>query len=31
MEVTLSPGEDEAVVLANTKRVVNRAWALLED
>ena len=31
MEVTLRPGEDEAVVLANTKRVVNRAWALLED
>lgn len=31
MEVTLRPGEDEAVVLANTKRVINRAWALLED
>ena len=29
MEVTLRPGEDEAVVLANTKRVLNRAWALL--
>ena len=31
MEVTLRPGEDEEVVLANTKRVLNRAWALLED
>lgn len=31
MEVTLRPGEDEAVVLANTRRVLNRAWALLED
>lgn len=31
MEVTLRPGEDEDVVLANTKRVINRAWALLED
>ncbi|MFI3169557.1 MAG: TIM barrel protein [Faecalibacterium sp.] len=30
-EVTLRPGEDEDVVLANTKRVINRAWALLED
>ena len=29
MEVTLRPGEDEDIVLANTKRVVNRAWALL--
>lgn len=29
MEVTLRPGEDESVVLANTKRVINRAWALL--
>lgn len=28
MEVTLRPGEDEKIVLANTKRVVNRAWAL---
>lgn len=27
-EVTLRPGEDEQVVLANTKRVINRAWAL---
>lgn len=30
-EVTLRPGEDEDIVLANTKRVINRAWALLED
>lgn len=29
MEVTLRPGEDEDIVLANTKRVLNRAWALL--
>jgi hypothetical protein len=31
MEVTLRPGEDEEIVLANTKRVLNRAWSLLED
>lgn len=31
MEVMPRPGEDEGVVLANTKRVLNRAWALLED
>ena len=31
MEVTLRPGEDELIVLANTKRCLNRAWALLED
>ena len=31
MEVTLRPGEDEDIVLANTKRVLNRAWAMLED
>lgn len=31
MEVSPRPGEDERVVLANTKRVLNRAWALLED
>ena len=31
MEVTLRPGEDEDIVLANTKRVINRAWAMLED
>lgn len=29
MEVTPRPGEDEDIVLANTKRVINRAWALL--
>lgn len=28
MEVTLRPGEDEDIVLANTKRVLSRAWAL---
>ena len=31
MEVTLRPGEDEDIVLANTKRCLNRAWAMLED
>ena len=31
MEVTLRPGENEDIVLANTKRCLNRAWALLED
>ena len=31
MEVMLRPGEDEGIVLANTKRCLNRAWALLED
>ncbi len=31
MEVTLRPGEDEQIVLANTKRVLKRAWAMLED
>ncbi len=30
-EVTLRPDEDEDIVLANTKRVINRAWAMLED
>lgn len=29
MEVTLRPGEDEDIVLANTKRVLNRSWALV--
>jgi len=29
MEVTLMPDEDEDIVLANTKRVLNRAWALV--
>lgn len=31
MEITLRPGEDEDVIIANSKRVINRAWALLED
>lgn len=31
MEVSPRPGEDEDIVIANTKRVLNRAWALLED
>lgn len=31
MEVTPRPDEDEEIVLANTKRVLKRAWALLED
>ncbi|HHX55382.1 MAG TPA: sugar phosphate isomerase/epimerase [Clostridiales bacterium] len=31
IEVTLQDGEDGDIVLANTKRVINRAWALLED
>lgn len=31
MEVTLSGDEDEEIVLANTKRVLNRAWAMVED
>lgn len=31
MEVSPRPGEDERIVLANTKRVLNRAWALLDD
>lgn len=30
-EVAPRPGEDEEIVLTNTKRVLNRAWALLED
>ena len=30
-EVAPRPGEDERLVLTNTKRVLNRAWALLED
>ena len=29
MEVSPRPGEDEDIVLANTKRVLNRAWALV--
>lgn len=31
LEVTLREGEDADIILANTKRVINRAWALLED
>lgn len=31
MEVSPRPGEDDEIVMANTKRVLNRAWALLED
>lgn len=31
MEVTLVGDENEEIVLANTKRVLNRAWALVED
>ena len=31
MEVTLVGDEEEEIVLANTKRVLNRAWSLIED
>lgn len=31
MEVSPRPNEDEEIILANTKRVLRRAWALLED
>ena len=31
MEVTPRPGEDADVVVANTKRVLQRAWALLDE
>ena len=31
MEVSPRPEEDADIVLANTKRVIKRAWALLED
>ena len=31
LEVTPREGEDADIILANTKRVINRAWALLED
>lgn len=31
MEVSPTKDEDEAIVLANTKRCLNRAWAMLED
>lgn len=30
-EVKPAPGEDSEVVIANTKRVINRAWALVAD
>lgn len=31
MEVTLAPEEEEDIVLANTKRCLNRAWAMVEE
>lgn len=31
MEVTPQPGEDAEIILANTKRVMSRAWALAEE
>ena len=31
MEVAPRPDEDSEIILANTKRALNRAWALLED
>ena len=31
MEVTLASDEDEEIVLANTKRCLNRVWALVEE
>jgi len=31
MEVTPFNGEDADIILANTKRVLNRAWALVQD
>lgn len=31
LEVKPWKGEDAEIILANTKRVINRAWALLED
>ena len=31
MEVMPTKDEDEEIVLANTKRCLNRAWAMLED
>ena len=31
MEVLPTAEEDEEIVLANTKRCLNRAWAMLED
>lgn len=31
MEVTPAPGEEEDIILANTKRCLNRAWSLVKD
>lgn len=31
MEVLPMPNEDPAIILANTKRCLNRAWAMVED
>ncbi len=31
MEVAPTPDEDEAIILANTKRCLKRAWALVKD
>ena len=31
MEVSPTASESEAIILANTKRCLNRAWAMLED
>ena len=31
LEVKPWAGEDGDIILANTKRVINRAWALVED
>jgi len=31
MEVTLAPDEEEEIVLANTKRCLNRAWVMVEE
>lgn len=31
MEVSPMPGEDPAIILANTKRCLKRAWAIVED
>ena len=31
LEVKPWIGEDAEIILANTKRVINRAWAMVED
>jgi hypothetical protein len=31
MEVMPTSDEDADIIVANTKRVIHRAWALLED